>query len=574
MTAPVLDTPSAAVAAAAAPDDNRDRWASACGAVVRLAGIVGIASGLLPAQSGRLHVVAGLLGLPATSAAAAGSIVVGVVLVLLARGLGRRQRRAWNISVPLLAVAAGLHLVKGLDLEEATVSLVALGLLVWTRAEFRADPDPGERSHALPLFAGLAVFSVLAGWVELRLNAGSVVGSPSLATELSHVVQGLVGVRGPVELRTDRAGDLIAASLFGLGLMTATLPVARALALPSGRVGLSPSQAVAVRTLLGAPGESDSLGYFALRDDKDVLLSGQGGAVSYRVHAGVAIASGDPLGDPGTWPAAIADFLAMSARHGWTPAVLACSERGGSAWTKAGLSALEIGDEAVVDVASFSLQGRQMRGVRQAVHRVQRAGVTTRVRRVSDLTDVEIEELCAAADRWRDGPVERGFSMALGRLGGQQDGRCVVVEARRDTELLALLHFVPWADDGLSLDLMRRRPGTENGLNELLITAAILAAPELGVVRVSLNFAVFRGALEQGARLGAGPVLRAWRGLLLFASRFWQIDSLYRFNDKFGPQWEPRYVCYRRTRDLPRVIVASLQAEAFLPRPRWLARWL
>ncbi len=573
MTAPALD-PVRKAPATPEPADDRGRWASAGGAVVLLAGVVGIASGLLPAQRGRLHVVAELLGLPVASAAAAGSIVVGVVLVLLARGLGRRQRRAWVISVPLLAVAAGLHLIKGLDLEEALVSLAALALLVWTRAEFGADPDPGERSHPLRLAAGLAAFSVLAGLLELRLNAGSVVGSPSLATQLSHVVQGLVGIQGPVQLRSDRAGDLVAASLLGLGLLTAALPVARALALPSGRVGLTPSQAQAVRTLLATPGESDSLGYFALRDDKDVLLSGRGGAVSYRVHAGVAIASGDPLGDPGTWPGAIADFLALAASHGWTPAVLGCSERGGSAYAKAGLSALEIGDEAVLDVASFSLQGRQMRGVRQAVHRVQRAGVTTRVRRVSDLSELEIAELRAAADWWREGPVERGFSMALGRLGGPLDGRCVVVEAHRDGQLLALLHFVPWADDGLSLDLMRRKPGTENGLNELLITAALLDAPRLGVTRVSLNFAVFRSALEQGARLGAGPVLRAWRGVLLFASRFWQIDSLYRFNDKFGPEWEPRYVCYRRGRDLPRVIVASLQAEAFLPRPAWLPRWL
>ena len=77
----------------------------------------------------------------------------------------------------------------------------------------------------------------------------------------------------------------------------------------------------------------------------------------------------------------------------------------------------------------------------------------------------------------------------------------------------------------------------------------------------------------RGGRLGAGPVIRAWRELLLIASKWVQIESLYRFNAKFSPIWEPRFVCYRRAADMPRVALAALEAEAFLVRPRWL-RWL
>ena len=164
--------------------------------------------------------------------------------------------------------------------------------------------------------------------------------------------------------------------------------------------------------------------------------------------------------------------------------------------------------------------------------------------------------------------------MALSRLGDPADGDCVVVTATLGGELRGVLHFVPWGPDGLSLDLMRRDRSADNGLNELMIAQTMAAGPALGVRRVSLNFAVFREALERGERIGAGPVLRAWRALLIFLSRWFQIESLYRFNVKFRPSWEARFLCFPNSRALPRITVAALEAEAFIVRPRLLNRLL
>ena len=157
--------------------------------------------------------------------------------------------------------------------------------------------------------------------------------------------------------------------------------------------------------------------------------------------------------------------------------------------------------------------------------------------------------------------------MALGRIGEPADDQCVIATATLDGVLRAMLHFVPWGSDGLSLDLMRRDRSATPGLNDFLIVEAIKAAPELGVKRVSLNFAVFRAALERGERIGAGPVLRAWRGFLLFLSRWFQIESLYKFNAKFCPDWVPRFLVFPGTRDALRIGIASLEAEAFLVWP-------
>jgi lysyl-tRNA synthetase class 2 len=196
------------------------------------------------------------------------------------------------------------------------------------------------------------------------------------------------------------------------------------------------------------------------------------------------------------------------------------------------------------------------------------------VDRQRDVDAEQLAEVARVVDAMRDGEVERGFSMALGRVGDPADADVVVVRARDgEGRLVAVLSLVPWGTDGLSLDLMRRSQDSENGTMEFLVAELAAHAEALGVRRLSLNFAVFRSALERGGQVGAGPVLRAWRSVLLWASRWWQIESLYRANAKYQPAWVPRMVCFARPADLPRVAVAALQAEAFVVRPS-LSRWL
>ncbi len=247
---------------------------------------------------------------------------------------------------------------------------------------------------------------------------------------------------------------------------------------------------------------------------------------------------------------------------------MGASEDASTIYARHGLDALELGDEAIVDVADFSLEGRAMRVVRQAHNRVRRAGYTVCVRRHEDIPDDEMARLVELADAWRDGATERGFSMALGRLGDPADARCVMLECRdADGRPRALLSFVPWGEHGLSLDLMRRDRDSENGLMEFMVVELLLRGAEIDVQRVSLNFAMFRSVFERGARLGAGPVLRLWRSVLTFFSRWWQIESLYRANAKYRPVWEPRFLLFAKNSDIPRIGIASARAEGFLTAP-------
>jgi lysyl-tRNA synthetase class 2 len=499
------------------------------------------------------------------------SVIIGLLLLMLSHGLKRRKRRAWQAVTVLLAVSAVVHVIPFREgrIVTAVVSAFLVGALIYFRAEFYAVGDPRTRWRALWVFLGLVVADVAIGLTYILLARG-LAQDYSLWQRVVHVVYGLVGVTGPVHFVPDRHNDLFALLTSALGLFTLVVTAYLFFrpARPAGRLGQQDAERV--RELLKKQGDRDSLGYFTLRSDKSIIWSPTGkSCIGYRVVSGVMLAGGDPLGDPEAWPGAIHAFLDEAARHAWVPAVMGCGEHAAEVWCREGdLTALELGDEAVVEVADFSLQGRAMRNVRQMVARVERSGYVADVRRAGDVGCEQIGEFARQAGSWRGNPTERGFSMALGRLGAPGDENCVIATATEDGVLRGVLHFVPWGADGLSLDLMRRDRSAQPGVNDFLIVETIKAAESLGIKRISLNFAVFRSALERGERIGAGPVLRLWRGILLFASRWFQIESLYKFNAKFTPAWVPRFFVFPGASDAPRVGLAALEAEAFLVWPK------
>jgi lysyl-tRNA synthetase, class II len=525
-----------------------------------------------PAWHARLHNVNAFVPGTLTNVTRSADVIIGLMLVLLAHGLRRRKRRAWQAVVALLVFDIVIHFIhfpRDPRPYSAVVAIVLLGVLLFFHADFYALGDPRTRGwNALRVFGILAVADLAIGLGYLAV--GPLAGSYSFPERVQDVVYELVGVYGPVQWASDQRGDLYHLLTSALGLFTLVVTVYLFLRPAQPRARLGAADATRIRELLTRQGDRDSLGYFALRNDKSVIWSPSGkSCVCYRVVSGVMLASGDPIGDPEAWPGAIGEFLTVATQHAWRPAVMGCSELGAEVWCREGdLTALELGDEAIVNVADFSLSGRSMRNVRQMVNRVAKAGYVAEIRRVGDIPRAELDRVIKVADSWRGSSTERGFSMALGRIGGPGDDDCVLVTATENGVLRAILHFVPWGTDGLSLDLMRRDRTAQPGLNDFLITEAIKAAPGLGVKRISLNFAMFRAALERGERIGAGPVLRAWRGLLVFASRWFQIESLYKFNAKFCPIWEPRFFVYPGTRDTPRIAMAALEAEAFLVWPK------
>ncbi|MFD1658582.1 phosphatidylglycerol lysyltransferase domain-containing protein [Streptomyces caeni] len=505
----------------------------------------------------------------------------GVFTMFLAVTMRRRKRAAWILNMALsgpflLLFAFAMAFPEIRQYAQNWLSLlltaVFVGSLLVGRREFYAKGDRSNpRLAAVVGAGGLLVSSLLAALLVTLANTAHDAHRSAFLDRWRYGAMRLVSVTAGSKAHHPGIATPnwvnVTINAFSTLLVLAVLYAAF-----RSRRAVDPiteDDERRLRALLATHGARDSLGYFALRREKSVIWSPTGkAAVVYRVVGGVSLASGDPLGDPEAWPGAIEPWLAQARAHGWIPAVMGASEEAGTVYTRHGLDALELGDEAIVDVGEFTLDGRGMRTVRQACNRVRRAGYTVRIRRHADIPAEEMAYLLDKADDWRDGATERGFSMALGRLGDTEDGQCVMLECTdADGRLRALLSFVPWGPHGLSLDLMRRDRDSENGLVEFMVIELLRRAREIGVAQVSLNFAMFRSVFERGARLGAGPVLRLWRSLLSFFSRWWQIESLYRANAKYRPIWEPRFLLFEKSADLLRIGVASACAEGFLEAP-------
>jgi lysyl-tRNA synthetase, class II len=530
---------------------------------VAAAGILGVLDAVTPDQ--RQPLIASLAPEHVHGVSEALVAPLGLALLVVGRGLARRKRRAWQIALLVLVWLVALHLQHGFGYGAIATAIVAVALLA-RRQDFDAPGDPTSRPR-LALHA-LVFASVIVGYSLSALWANRVMADQpfTLGFALRETVRGAVGANA--------AGSAHLSGVFGEWFPLSLLM------LTAGAVGfllvdwLGPwryrhAQELRHRRLtrdLVAAWGVDTLAPFVLRGDKSYFFDNDDSAfVAYKVVGGVAIVSGDPIGPPERFEALVGSFLQFARTRDWRVAILGASESALDVYRSHGLHALYHGDEAVVDTATFSLEGRPIRKVRQSVHRLERAGYTATAlspREIDASLRRELEELARA---WRGTQPERGFVMALDRLFRLDDEHAVFIVGRdRDGAVAGFLHFaVCRRGSALSLSSMPRLRTTPNGFNEWLVCCAIDWARAEGFRRVSLNFAPFAALLSPEAELSTLQRIER-RALLRLKGRF-QLDNLLLFNRKFFPHWERRFVVYEHRRDLPRVGIAALAAEAYLP---------
>ncbi|MCW3016834.1 MAG: hypothetical protein JWO02_3926 [Solirubrobacterales bacterium] len=533
------------------------------GVATATVGAINVLSAATPELPGRVQALLSIAPVQEMALARALALPAGLALCAVAVPLARRRGRALHTSIGLLLGLAVLNLVKGLDVEEAALSVLLAGGLWKARAGFWVQHEQSRRGATL-LRAAAVLATVLVAATAALLIAGSAVtpaGGPVMT--VTHALAFL----------TLSASGVHAAAPFGwlptiLGLagVGATLTVGGVLMAPlrwHGPAGAEDRlQASAVARLHG----TDTLSAFKLRRDLARVWSADGRAFAgYRVEAGTMLLSGDPVGPPD----AIEDVLTQARhhanRHGLGLGVVGASRAFCEAARPSGLRPLYLGDEALLDCGPMDLSGGANKSLRKAVNRVARHGYTAELRTIGDLDVRTCRTLQRISDDWRGGAPERGFSMAHDQLEDPllPDARVVLARDEHGTPR-GFLHFVPvFGRPAVSLAFMRRDRDTPNGLTDFLVVEAARLLGEAGVTEVSLNFSAFGGWL----RAPATATQRLLGRVLVTGDRWFQVQRLLSFNAKFAPRWQPRYLLFDSALSVPRLALAAMWAEGQLPKP-------
>ena len=426
---------------------------------VAIVALVDLVSALTPNVSWRGAVLVDVEPVAVMRGAHALAVPVSFALLVTAYYLYRRRYRALQVALPLMAALTIFNVVKGLDLEEAVLTAAAAGLLWAGRSSFCVRHEPGTLRAALwrvPLLFAAVFFASV---------AAVAIAAPSSASSLD-ILRGTGDLflwQPPPFAFGDELGQtgLAVQLMVLLAVLVGAYRLFRPIAAPRD---LPDHDLRRVAAGLVKEHGVDTLSFFKLRTDKHYLFDDRRTAfVGYRVENGVLVISGDPVGDPGGIAQLLPEVVAFAERHALRLAALGVSSEGRKLFEQAGLRALYMGDEAIVDSDRFSLDGRPIRKVRQSVTRLRKAGYRTEIAELGSLDSDAVARLEDVAKDSLGGCPERGFCMAMDSLRNPVGENTLVVYAVDEEDTIrGFLHFVPtYGRDAVSLSYMRS--GREHG---------------------------------------------------------------------------------------------------------------
>jgi phosphatidylglycerol lysyltransferase len=492
------------------------------------------------------------------------TLLIGFALVVSSINIYKRKKRAFQWVLALGCFSVIVHLLKGRDYEHALLSLGLVIVLLWNRKAFTVKSSIPDLRWGLLRFAIAALVALAYGvagfwaldprhfgipfnfWESIHrtLLFFSLAGDPSITphTRYAHWFM------DSLYLMSVTAFSYAGFSLFRPVIYQyATLPHERTLA----------------AHLLEKHGRS-SLDYFKTWPDKSLYLSrSQNCFLAYRVAGNFAIVLGDPVGPDGEIEEIIREFTERCTENDWGVGFHQTLPDFLPVYQRFGFKRLKIGDDAVVDLRQFTLEGKSMKRFRHTIHRLEKAGIHTR-RYDPPLSDSVLSQAKRVSDQWLQipGRRERGFS--LGHFDPDYLRKTpLFVVAGKNEQILAFVNLVPSFRKGESTsDLMRHRTDVPNGVMDYLFVSLFAQERERGFERFNLRMAPMSG-LEEKERETASPEERAVHFFFQYLNFLFSYRGLRQYKAKFATSWEPRYAIYRNSLDLPRLAIALSRVSAF-----------
>ncbi len=522
-------------------------------------GVVNVVSGMTPSLASRLRLLRDYAPLEVRYGGHLATTLAGFALIALAGSLWRRKQVALLLTIGVLVVSAFSHLVKGLDYEE---SLFTLGLALWLvllRQHFHAQSDPPSVRRGLLSVAGALVFTLAygsAGFYLLDRHFGVNLNLPAAVRETAAM---FIEFQAPGLHPLTRFGRYFADSIYTVGAVTMAYALLMLLRPVLVRRPATADRRARARAIVEAYGRS-ALARFTLLGDKSYYFSPGGSVVAYVVKGRVALTLGDPIGPPEDAAAAIAGFQDLGARNDWRVAFYQTLPDYLDHYQAAGFDTLWIGNEAVVELAAFKLEGRANKPFRSAVNRMTKMGYRAELL-APPLDNDTIEELREISDEWleRVKGTEKRFSLGYFDEEYLRSAPVMVVRGP-EGGATAFANLVPeYQLNGATTDLMRQRNNVERGTMEFLFVGMFDWARAQGHETFSLGLSALAGI---GQAPGDPAAERALHFLSRHLDQFYNYQGLYAFKAKFHPLWQPRYLIYPGPASLPAVALALIRADS------------
>ena len=524
-----------------------------------LLGVVNVLSALSPALVERLTIIEQFAPLEVRDGSYLAAVLAGFALLVLATNLWRRKYVAWLLTLIVLAVSAIAHLLKGLDYEEA---LFAAGLAIWLATlapHFHARSDRPSIQRGLWLLTGALAFTLAYGVAGFFLLDRHFSVHFGLRAALKQTVIMFTQFYDPGLQPITGFGRYFAGSIYTVGATTfgyAFLMLVQPVLI---RQPASAAEQRRAQLIVENYGRS-SLARMALFADKSYFFSAGGSLIAYVARGRVALVLGDPIGPLADLAHVLSEFQSFCTRNDWLCAFYQTLPDHLAVYKSAGLDALCIGQEAIVDLADFTLEGKAGKEFRTAVNKLTRLGYQSAVY-LPPLERALLEELRSVSDEWLTmmHGSEKRFSMGWF---AEEYVRTTPVVAVRSAEgsICAFANILPeYQRNECVIDLMRRRPELENGTMEVLFVALFQWAKTQGYASFNLGLSALSGVGEQAT----DPAMeRGLHYIFEHVNQFYNFKGLHSFKEKFHPRWAPRYLVYPSAASLPALGVALVRASS------------
>jgi phosphatidylglycerol lysyltransferase len=505
------------------------------GIATLVAGAALLFSGALPGIHHREALLGELVPLPLIEISHLLASVAGLGLLILSRGLFNRLDGAWYMAAWLLALGMVTSLLKGLDYEEASLMGLVLGLLWYGRKAFyrRASFMTQAFSPGWLLMLGV----ICAGSLWLGLFAYQHV-------EYSDALwwQFALHAHAPRFLRASMVVVVLGSSFALYKLLRQSsirpqLPDAAALAQAQGIIARSPVADAAL----------------ALTGDKNLLFSDTGNSfLMYQTQGKSWLVLGDPIGVADEFEDLLWTFREQCDLHGGHAVFYQVSAEWLPLYIDMGMGLLKLGEDALVPLAEFSLEGKAQARFRQAISKGEREQLSFNIVPAGEMGDL-LPELRAVSDDWLVSKKTREKRFSLGSFAEDYLRHFPLAVVRKEGKIVAFANLLcSGQQQELSVDLMRYSEAAPNGVMDYLFTQIMLWGKTQGYQSFNLGIAPLSG-LEQHH---LAPV---WHqvGNLVFhlGENFYNFEGLRRYKEKFHPQWQPRYMAVQGNLYAPRALL-------------------